>query len=287
LKTLSRGTLGVSNSDLDVVVLNWRTPDMSAQCVAEAARTLPGAAFVVVDNGSGDGSPEKLRAAVPYAKVVETGANLGFGAGMNAGVRAGERPFVLVLNSDARPKGDAFVRMLDLCASEPDIGVVTPLVVDEENRPIAQLPPEAPAWRLVLSVIPIVWKWVTPPPFVPTAGPPQQLDWMPALCAALFRRKALDDIDGFDPNYFLGWEEWDIARRTQQAGYRIVLHRGAEVIHSGHGSTPRSLFGWRAMHGRRALCYHLRKYHGVPWYALGRVACSIASVRHHLPIRTS
>ncbi len=272
-------------SQLDVVVLNWRTPEMSADCVHQAAATLPGAAFYVVDNGSGDGSPEKLRAALPQATVVETGSNLGFGGGMNAGARAGSRPFVLILNSDARPKGDAYLRMLQACAADPSIGVSTPMTVDEDHRPTPMLPPEPAAWRMVLGVVPVIWKLFTPPPYFPSAGPPRRINWMPHLCAALFRREAFERIGGFDPNYFLGWEEWDIGRRLQQIGYGIAVDSAAEVIHPGHGSTPKTLSKWRASHGRNSLCYHLRKYHGTAWYLLGRMACGVAGLRHQLPIR--
>jgi N-acetylglucosaminyl-diphospho-decaprenol L-rhamnosyltransferase len=159
------------------------------------------------------------------------------------------------------------------------------MTIDGEDRPVPQLPPEPPAWKLVVGIMPLVSKLIRPPPFVPEAGPPLAIDWMPALCAVMFRREALERINGFDPNYFLGWEEWDIARRIQEAGYGIRLHRSAEIVHTGLGSTPRTLSKWRAKHGRHSLCYHLRKYHGSSWYAAGRVACGIASLRHQLPIR--
>jgi N-acetylglucosaminyl-diphospho-decaprenol L-rhamnosyltransferase len=267
-------------SDLDIVVLNWRTADMSADCAQSAAKAAPGAALYVVDNGSGDGSPAELRKRLPQATVVETGRNLGFGAGMNAGVRAGSRPFVLILNSDARAKGDAFMRMLELCASDARIGVVTPMTVDESNQPVSQLPPEPAPWELVVCMLPLVGKLVSGKRFFPTSGPPQTLSWMPTLCVALFRREAFERINGFDPRYFLGWEEWDVARRLANAGYTVSLHRSAEVIHAGHGSTPKTLSSWRAKHGREAICYHLRKYHGPSWYALGRIASGLATLRN-------
>src|SRR4051812_22258944 len=122
-------------SELDVVVLNWRTPDMSAACARLAADSLPGANIYIVDNGSGDGSPERLRAAMPEAIIVENDRNLGFGGGLNPGIRAGRRPFVLILNSDARPVGDAYQRLLDHCASDERIGAVTPQTLDSRGRP--------------------------------------------------------------------------------------------------------------------------------------------------------
>ena len=270
-------------SDLDIVILNWRTPEMSADCARNAAAAAPGAAIYVVDNGSGDGSPAKLRRQLPQTPLIETGENLGFGGGMNAGVRAGQRPFVLILNSDARAKGEAFLQMLELCASDARIGVVTPLTVDEKDRPVPQMQSEPAAWQLVAEMLPLVSKFVTQKPFLPAKGPPLPVDWMPTLCAALFRREAFERIGGFDARYFLGWEEWDVARRLKEAGYGLAVQREAEVIHAGHGSTPKSLSTWRAKHNRDTLCYHLRKYHGRSWYALGRLACGVAALRQLMP----
>jgi N-acetylglucosaminyl-diphospho-decaprenol L-rhamnosyltransferase len=265
----------MNGSDVDIVILNWKTAAMSGECAHAAAAALPGAQIYLVDNGSDDGSPEHLRRAVPAATVVETGANLGFGGGMNAGIRAGRRPYVLLLNSDARPVDDGLSMLLDCLAADPQLGAVGPMTVDAALEPTPQLPAEPPAWKLVVSSIPFVWRITTAEPFVPAGGPPARIGWLPTLCAAGFRRAALEAIGGFDPGYFLGWEEWDITRRLHDAGWAIAIHPSAAVLHHGRGSTPSSLTAWRNRHSRRAICYHLRKYHGPIWYTLGRATCAL------------
>jgi GT2 family glycosyltransferase len=103
------------------------------------------------------------------------------------------------------------------------------------------------------------------------------VEWLPSNCATVWRRKALEGIGAFDASYFLGFEEWDMTRRLRAAGWRMALHRGADVVHPGHGSTPtKELKHWRDRHGRVALCHHLRKYYGPGWYALGRLAAGIS-----------
>ncbi|HMO10393.1 MAG TPA: glycosyltransferase, partial [Actinotalea sp.] len=59
--------------------------------------------LIVVDNDSGDGSAESIRAASPGATVVESGANLGFAGGCNLGVEHATGEYVAFLNNDARP----------------------------------------------------------------------------------------------------------------------------------------------------------------------------------------
>lgn len=102
---------------VQVVVLNWRTPDMSLDAATAALTQMEGIAggVTIVDNGSGDGSFERMQAAVQArgwdrarVAVVQSGWNGGFGAGNNHGVRQGlpdgSRPdLVYLLNSDAIP----------------------------------------------------------------------------------------------------------------------------------------------------------------------------------------
>jgi len=217
---------------------------------------------------------------------VENTENLGFGGGFNAGLRAGCRPFVLTLNSDARPVGTAYRRLLDHCASNERLGAVTPRTVDRNGRSLAQMPPEPPAWQLVAGCLPLAWRLAFPKLYWPKPGPPEILEWLPSMCATIFRREALQGIGAFDASYFLGWEEWDLTRRLRAADWQIAIHQGAEVLHEGQGSTPKELSPWRARHGRESRCYHLRKYHGLGWFALGRIASRITDVYVDLRART-
>ncbi|HXU83039.1 MAG TPA: glycosyltransferase family 2 protein [Polyangia bacterium] len=272
---------------LDVIVLNWRTPDMSAEGLRLAAESLPGAALYLVDNGSGDGSPERLRQlAPPGTTVIETGRNLGFGGGFNAGIRAGKRPFLITLNSDARPTGSVYRELLDHCASDDRLGAVTPQTIGHDNLPVGQMAPEPPAWRLVVGCLPGAWRLAQAKPYWPKAGPPEMIDWFPSMCATLFRRAAIEGIGGFDSDYFLGWEEWDLARRLRAAGWKIAIHPGAAVVHEGQGSTPKPLTPWRSKHARDGICHHLRKYYGPGWYAAGRLTSGIADLYMGLRARS-
>lgn len=62
---------------------------------------------IVVDNASGDETPHSIRE-FPWVRYVRHERNLNFAGACNAGARASEAPFVLLLNNDAYPLGDAF-----------------------------------------------------------------------------------------------------------------------------------------------------------------------------------
>ena len=75
-------------SDTVAVVLHFRREAMTADCVDALLAQRGGAPRVlIVDNASGDGSFERLRQRFPQLDVLETGANLGYAGGNNAGIR--------------------------------------------------------------------------------------------------------------------------------------------------------------------------------------------------------
>ena len=86
------------------VVLNWNNePDTAACLESLVADGLPIAQVVLVDNASADGSGNRLHARFPEARYLQTGANLGYAGGNNAGVREAlgmDADWVLVLNND-------------------------------------------------------------------------------------------------------------------------------------------------------------------------------------------
>ena len=83
-----------------IVVVNWRKPDLTLRALRSLVPQMhEGDRLVVVDNGSGDDSLERLRS--KEWDVVETGRNLGFGAGVNAGARDMDEDALVLLNNDA------------------------------------------------------------------------------------------------------------------------------------------------------------------------------------------
>ncbi len=66
-----------------VVVVSWNTRELLRACLESLAADVDSGLceVVVVDNDSGDGSAAMVAADFPWVKLIEAGANLGFGAG--------------------------------------------------------------------------------------------------------------------------------------------------------------------------------------------------------------
>ncbi len=94
------GNAGTSTA---VVIVNYRTRELTARAVQSVIGEPEVTEVAVVDNGSGDGSPEFLRAELddPRVRVIESASNAGFGQGANLGARSCTAPLLFLLNSDA------------------------------------------------------------------------------------------------------------------------------------------------------------------------------------------
>ena len=244
----------MSTPTILTVILNYRTAPMTLRA-AEAAHAamagLPGA-LVIVDNDSQDGSCDMLTQAVTErgwdadgrVRVLQTGWNGGFGAGCNAGIRAGlpdgtAPDYVYLLNSDAFPAPDAIRRLRDHLETHPQTGLAGSYIHGADGVP------HVTAFRFpgVLSEFigaartGILTRLLARHDVVlPVPKESQRVDWL-AGASLMIRRRALDEVGDFDEGFFLYFEETDLCRRARDAGWRTDYVRDAEVMHFGSVST--------------------------------------------------
>lgn len=237
------------------IVLNWRTPEMTLAAAEAALREMAGleGALIIVDNDSGDGSFETMRAGVaargwdagPQAvRVLQSGRNGGFGAGNNFGIRAGmpdgsAPDYVYVLNSDAFPDRGAIAALLHHLETHPEAGLAGSHIHGPERDThvtafrfpsiLSEFEGAArfgPVTRMLADhVVPL------PVPEVTRA-----VDWL-AGASLMIRCEVLDAIGLFDEAFFLYFEETDLCRRARAAGWATHYVRESAVTHIGSVST--------------------------------------------------
>ena len=113
----------IGNPGLDVVIVSYRSRELLRQCLTAVRAFQPQVEVRVwvVDNASGDGTPEMVCTGFPEVDVVS--ANLGFAAASNLAIRRGSAPYVLALNPDTRLTEGALDRLLALMDEDPSIGI--------------------------------------------------------------------------------------------------------------------------------------------------------------------
>jgi GT2 family glycosyltransferase len=237
----------VTAARLAAVVLNFRTPALTAASVrALQASTRRVDDLLVVDNGSGDGSEAALRGAVPDVTILQTGANLGFSGGCNAGIRHvldRGADLVLLANSDLEVSPGCLGTLEAALAAQPGLGVVGPALVSSAGPP-------------VVESLGIRFSRVTgrlrhrsfgrpPGPVRAGAGGIRPVDAVSG-CAMLVKREVFERIGELAEEYFFGFEDVDFCVRARRAGFRTGCVEGAVARHRGAGTigrrSPRRLY---------------------------------------------
>jgi GT2 family glycosyltransferase len=217
------------------VVVNYHTPDETARAVASLARSrrAPDDCFVV-DNGSGDGSLERLRTLGPGVTVLASPDNLGFSGGCNVGIRAAlarGADLVLLVNSDAVVPPDCVGRLENALAARATAGIAAPVLValDDPDRVLAAgigFSPASGRMRLL------------------GAGerhrpcPEREVDAVSG-CVMLIRRAVLERIGLLDEAYFFSFEDLDFCLRARAAGFASLCVGDAVALHDGSRSIGR------------------------------------------------
>ena len=113
--------------DLAVVVVNYNTRDLLAQCLSSVERELP-EDLVAIDNASSDGSQESVRRNFPEVRLLANSGNPGYAAAANEAMRSTSAPYVLLLNADTKVVAGSLRAAVDYMISHPRAGLVGPLL---------------------------------------------------------------------------------------------------------------------------------------------------------------
>lgn len=226
------------HADVRAVVLNYRTAEQTWLAVRSIETSTIPARALVVDNGSGDGSVERLTSALPTARLIPTGANLGFSGGCNVGIRAaleeGAR-FVLLVNSDAVLSSRAIETLLAAAEVNPLAGIFAPVLLSrEEPDRIAsagiRYSVKTGRMRHVAAGQPIA---LLPP------GAAHAADAVSG-CVMLVRREVFERAGLFDEAFFFYFEDIEFCLRARRAGFGVLCVPDAIAYHEGGRSIGRT-----------------------------------------------
>ena len=277
-----------------VVLLNYRTALMTLRAARAALADMPPTAeMVIVDNASGDGSAEVLAAGIkdmgPRVRLILSDVNGGFGAGNNIGLACtlsdGSTPdFFNVLNSDAFPDMGCIPTLLEHLQSEPDAGFAASHVRGEDDVPHTtafRFPSIAGEFEGAarIGVISRLLKGAIVAPPLPQQT--TKVDWA-AGASIMMRAQMLEEIGAFDEEFFLYFEETDLIRRANNAGWDCWYVPEARVVHIGSVST--GMKEWQRMpdYWFASRRYYFVKNHGRAYAAMAWAARVSGAAIHAL-----
>ena len=199
---------------------------------------------IVVDNASVDGTTTLVREQFPWVRVIESGSNLGFGRGCNLGVQAVTTPYVLLLNPDAVLPKESLEILIAFMDSHPTAAIAAPATWynGTELQAAGGLPDP---WQIILAAAGLRYHSKHRQKILP-GSPPFRTDWLGGAIM-LIRSNDFRKLGGFDPRFFLYFEETDLCRRALSAGLELWAVGEATAHHL--GATAAKSSGQRLVFG--------------------------------------
>jgi len=229
-----------------VVIVNYRTPDLTMRCLAALRREqalTPFLTALVVDGGSGDGSAEKLAECLKHddyrdwASLLPLQINGGYGWANNQGILtlARQEPapdFFYVLNPDTEVCDGAIAGLVAELTNNPRCGAAGSLLLNSSDEPTASAFRFPSAGRELAGAAhsKIVGSVLGIEPIVVRPETSGDVDWVTGA-SVMFRACALQDSGLFDDGFFLYFEEVELMHRLRARGWTIRHVPTSRVVH--------------------------------------------------------
>jgi len=215
---------------VSAVVLNYRTAKAAIPAVRSLLRQSIGdrVEVLLVDNHSDDDSVGLLRntfRAEPRVRMVETNVNRGYGQGNETAVRLANGEFLLIINPDNELEPEGLEKMIAVLEAEKDIGILGPKLVFEDGsvRDSYRTFPRMSDVFIKRTFLRALFPQRMRRYLQHDANPDEtrDVDWLAGACL-LMRTSFYRELGGFDPQFFLFFEDTDLCRRCWRAGKRVV-----------------------------------------------------------------
>ncbi len=277
-------TITPGSLDLSVVIVNWNTRHVVADCLDSVLANLHtmAAEVIVIDNASSDGSAEMVAREFPQVRLIANDANHGFAAANNQGMRVARGRFLLLLNPDTVVLPGALAQTLAYARRNPTAGVIGCQVMESPDTV------QRTCFRFPSPLNTLLWATGATAcfPRSPHARRATYGGWrrederdvdVVSGMFMLVRREALDEVGPMDEDYFVYAEEADWCYRFRKAGWRCVFAPVGRILHveGGGKSTEQASVKMYVEIQKGLLLFH-RKHLGVVRWALTRCVLAVS-----------
>jgi GT2 family glycosyltransferase len=216
---------------IDVIIPNWNGRKLLEGCLDSLQKqSSQGFRTIVVDNGSSDGSISFIKQKYPWVDIVSLPENIGFSAAVNAGIRASDSDWVLLLNNDVEVDKGCLEYLARICSSDEEYDFFALKMIDFHKRSVLDGAGDSVlrggvGYRLGAMEIDGHMYRIRKDVFGACAG------------AALYRRTLFDSVGLFDEVFFAYLEDVDLNLRAVRAGKKCCYLPDGIIYHIGSAST--------------------------------------------------
>lgn len=265
--------------NVSIIIVNYNTTELLQQCVNSIVTMTQGVSYeiIVVDNGSREDQLVPLRQD-KRIRLLEAGENLGFGRANNAGAAQARGEHLFLLNPDTILLNDAVTILYRYLVDNPKTGLCGGNIFDNEHHPIHSHDMLRPSFlsEMDTALGHIYYKLVYGKnSWFNHSGKPMKVALITGA-DMMVRKEAWEKVSGFDPSFFMYYEDSDLCVCIEQEGYHIVNVPQAEIIHLEGKSFQESRERCERYFGGRFVYFH--KHHS-PLYNAATNMLNVASLK--------
>jgi GT2 family glycosyltransferase len=232
---------------VSIIIVNYKAEQELLNCISSVLKSKPKVEFeiIVVNNDPASKLKRRLNEKFPQVKYFKSPGNIGYGAGNNLGAKHAFGEYLFILNPDTIVEKDSIDMLLNFIKKNPESGMVAPLLHDFSRK--IYVSQGSDQYNLINAIItnsfinklfpnsPISRKffhknW--------NKKSVEEFDVVPGT-AFMIRKDLFKKVGMFDEKFFLYFEEYDLARRIKQLGYKNYIIPSAKVLHMWGESTKK------------------------------------------------
>jgi len=217
----------MSMMNLSIVVLNWNGKGFLERGIPSLIRAADiygnNCEIIVVDNGSSDESVDYLKINFAQIRIIALKENLGSAKAMNIGIKAARADIVIGLNNDVIVEKDFIAPLVDHFCNDGNLFAVAAkmLLWDRKTLNFGRA-----IGRFRFGI------------FTRTFQEPAKTANTLYACSGAFavdRNKFLE-LDGFDEDMIVYWEDLDLCYRAWKQGWKTIYEPKSIIFHKFHGT---------------------------------------------------
>jgi GT2 family glycosyltransferase len=246
--------------DVSIIIVNYNTSKILCDCLQSIFLYTVDLEYeiIVVDNASKDDSVIMVSQLFPKVKIIVSSENIGFGRANNLGVKYAIGKYLLLLNPDTILKNNAirvFFNYMEQHSNE-SIGAIGGWLLDNNGKVNVSFG-YFPSFQVELYYLRDKFLQKER-----VSNIKEELEVDFVMGADLFIRKSVfDDLKGFDPNFFMYYEETDLQFRMKNKALKRLIIPGTNIVHLEGGSFNEKAKNFsRFMISQKSRKYYMKKY---------------------------
>ena len=260
--------------DISIIIVSWNVKDLLKKClqsIYDKTQDLEFEVFVI-DNASKDGSAVMVAMEFPQVNLTASNKNLGFAKANNLALEQARGKYVLFLNPDTELTENTFKIMLDLMENDDKIALSTCQLNYSDGalqKNIKNNPGLCDQLLILLKLHHFIQPKCLQKYLAKNFDYSKEQKVKQIMGAFIFAKTSIiQEIGGFDTDYFIWWEDLDLCKKIQKLGYKIIYTPKTKIIHHEAKSFQQQMSLEKQKMFNRGMGIYFKKHGGLFGYLI-------------------